>query len=237
MNSYKNDEDAGPLHEREVSSMNQPNEVPTLDGSFPRRGIGNPAFTEEYANDTLRTLFERRTIRRYTDESVDPHDLDVIVDAGLRAANAGGCQAPIMLVSQNREVNQRLGRISNDLYDEGYYPVSAAQPSTACEVGITNAFYDAPMVITVFTPTGWSYAPLDAAVCAANMMNAAWSLGLGSCFVSRAARTFATPYGKEIRGRAGIPDDYEPQLHVVLGHPESTESDGKPLYPNRVAWI
>lgn len=237
MNSYKNDEDAGPLREWEVSPMNQPNEIPTLDGSFPRKGIGNPVFTEEYANDTLRTLFERRTIRRYTDESVDPHDLDVIVDAGLRAANAGGCQAPIMLVSQDREVNQRLGRISNDLYDEGYYPVSVAQPSTACEVGITNAFYDAPVVITVFTPAGWSYAPLDAAVCAANMMNAAWSLGLGSCFVSRAARTFATPYGKEVRERAAIPDDYEPQLHVVLGHPESTESDGKPLYPNRVAWF
>lgn len=154
MNSYKNDEDAGPLREWEVSPMNQPNEIPTLDGSFPRKGIGNPVFTEEYANDTLRTLFERRTIRRYTDESVDPHDLDVIVDAGLRAANAGGCQAPIMLVSQDREVNQRLGRISNDLYDEGYYPVSVAQPSTACEVGITNAFYDAPVVITVFTPAG-----------------------------------------------------------------------------------
>lgn len=217
--------------------MNQPNETPTLDGSFPRKGIGNPAFTEEYANDTLRTLFERRTIRRYTDEPVDPHDLDVIVDAGLRAANAGGCQAPIMLVSQDREVNRRLGCISNDLYDEGYYPVSTAQPSTACEVGVTSAFYDAPVVITVFTPAEWSYAPLDAAVCAANMMNAAWSLGLGSCFISRAARTFATPYGKEVRARAGIPDDYEPQLHVVLGYPESTESDGKPLYPNRVAWI
>lgn len=38
-------------------------------------------------------------------------------------------------------------------------------------------------------------------------------------------------------GHAGIPDDYEPQLHVVLGHPESTESDGRLLYPNRVAWI
>ena len=66
--------------------MNQPNEVPTLDGSFPRKGVGNPAFTEEYANDTLRTLFERRTIRRYTDRPVDPHDLDVIIDVGLRAA-------------------------------------------------------------------------------------------------------------------------------------------------------
>lgn len=217
--------------------MNQPDEVPTLDGSFPRKGIGNPAYTEDYANETLRTLFERRTIRRYTDEAVDPRDLDVIVDAGLRAANAGGCQAPILLVSQDAEVNRHLGRISNDLYDEGYYPVSKAQPSTACEVGITNAFYDAPVAITVFTPRDWSYAPLDAAVSASNMMLAAWSLGLGSCIVSRAARTFATPYGQEVRKDAGIPDDYEPQLHLVLGHPASTQSDGKPLYPNRVAWI
>ena len=158
-----------------------------------------------------------------------------MVDAGLRAANAGGCQAPIMLVSQDTETNLRLGRISNDLYDEGYYPVSKAQPSTACEVGITNGFYDAPVVITVFTPKDWSYAPFDATMCAANMMTAAWSLGLGSCFVSRAARTFATEYGREVMRCAGIPDDYEAQLHLVLGHPASTASDNKPLYPNRVA--
>lgn len=217
--------------------MNQPDEKPTLDGSFPRKGIGNPAFTKDAPNETLRTLLGRHTIRRYTDELVDPRELDVIVDAGLRAANAGGCQAPIMLVSQDAEVNQVLGRISNDLYDEGYYPVSKAQPSTACEAGITNAFYDAPVVVTVFTPKDWSYAPYDASMCAANVMLAAQSFGLGSCIVSRAMRIMATPYGQEICARAGIPDDYEAQIHVVLGHPASTTHDSKPLYPNRVAWV
>lgn len=217
--------------------MNQPNETPTLDGTFPRKGVGNPPATEAFANETLRTLFEMRTIRRYTGEPVAPEALDVIVDAGLRAANAGGCQAPILLVSQDAEVNRRLGRISNDLYDEGYYPVSRSQPSTACKTGITNGFYDAPVVVTVFTPKGWAYAPFDASVCVANMMAAAWSLGLGSCIVSRAARTFATDYGRSVALGADIPDDYEAQIHLVLGHPESTASDNKPLYPNRVAWI
>lgn len=216
--------------------MNQPGEVPTLTGEFPRRGLGNPPFTESYANETLRTLFEKHTIRRFRSKPVDPNLLDVVVDAGLRAPNAGGCQAPVLLVCQDAEVNLRLGRISNALYDEGYYPVSKAQPSTACEVGITNAFYDAPVVITVFTPRGWSYAPFDATMSAANMITAAWSVGLGSCFVSRAARTFATPEGREVAKGAGIPDDYEAQLHVVLGYPESTAHDAKPLYPNRVAW-
>ena len=217
--------------------MNQPGEEPTLDGTFPRHGLGNPPHESAYANETIETLFERRTIRRFTSEPVDPHLLDLIVDAGLRAANAGGCQAPIFLVSQDAEINLMLGRLSHALYDEGYYHVSDAQPSIAGDARISNAFYDAPVVITVFTPKGWNYAMADAAMAASSMMNAAWSLGLGSCYVSRAERTFATPEGKHVMAESGIPDNYEAQLHVVLGHPASTARDAKPLYPNRVAWI
>lgn len=217
--------------------MNQPGETPTLDGSFPRNGIGNPPQTTAYPNDTLKTLFERRTVRRFLDRAIEPEKLDIVVEAGLHAPNAGGCQAPVFLVSQDAEVNLRLGRLSNDLYDEGLYPVSKAQPSIACGVGITNAFYGAPVVITVFTPKGWSYAPFDASMAAANMITAAASLGLGTCFVSRAARTLGTPFGLEVKARAGIPDDFEAQLHVILGYPESKAYDLKALYPNRVSWI
>lgn len=217
--------------------MNQPDELPTLDGTFPRCGLGNPPSTTAYPNDTIKTLFEKHTVRRFLDKAVEPEKLDIIVDAGLHSPNAGGCQAPIFLVSQDTAVNLELGLISNDLYDEGFYPVSKAQPSTACGVGITNAFYDAPVVITVFTPKDWSYAPFDATMAASNMITAAASLGLGSCFVSRAARTFATPRGLEVKACAGIPDDYEAQLHVVMGYPESKAHDRKTMYPNRVSWI
>ncbi len=220
--------------------MNQPDEQSTLIEGFPRKGIGNPpsALTVTTApNETIRTLLGRRTIRRFKDDPVDPQSLDAIVEVGLRSANAGGCQAPIFLVSQDAETNRMLGAISNGLYDEGYYPVSSAQPSTACMVGLTDAFYGAPVVITVFTPEGWIYGPFDVGVCVANMMNAAWSLGLGSCVVSRAGRTFATEAGRDVLERAGIPDGYEAQLHLVIGVPESTEADPYELYPNRVAWL
>ena len=217
--------------------MNQPNEQPALAEGFPRKGIGNPPSVGTAPNETIAVLLDRRTIRRFKDEPVDPQALDAIVDVGLRSANAGGCQAPILLVSQDREANQALGRASNDLYDEGYYPVSDTQPSTACMVGITDAFYGAPVVITVFTPEGWGYGPFDAGVCVANMMNAAWSLGLGSCVVSRAGRTFATEKGRAVARRAGSPADYEAQRHRVVGVPESTQADPHGLYPNRVAWL
>lgn len=134
-------------------------------------------------------------------------------------------------------MNLMLGKLSTSLYDEGYYHVSDAQPSIAGDSSIKNGFYDAPVVITIFTPKDWGYAMADAAMAASSMMNAAWSLGIGSCYVSRAERTMATPEGKKVASEAGIPDDFEAQLHVVLGYPESTARDAKPRCPNRVAWI
>lgn len=217
--------------------MNQPNETPTLDGTFPRKGLGNPDHLDSFPNETLETIFSRRTIRRFADEPIAPETLDLIVDAGLRAPNGGACQAVILLVSQDAEVNRNLGRISLQMYKDGYYHVSDAQPSAADDLSMKDGFYGAPVSITVFTPSIWDVGQFDAAMSIENMTLAAWSLGIGSCCVARAKETFETGYGMEVRHAAGIPDDYDAQLHLVLGHPKSTARDHRELYPNRVAWI
>lgn len=217
--------------------MNQPDETPTLDGSFPRKGLGNPPHRDSFPNEALRTIFTRRSIRRFRDEPIDPGHLDIIIDAGLRAPNGGACQAPILLVCQDAEVNRRLGAISVEVYEDGYYPVSKAQPSAADDLSIKDGFYHAPVSVTVFTPKIWEIGPFDAAMSIENMTLAAWSLGIGSCCIARAELTFATPFGLEVRRKAGIPDDYVAQLHLVLGYPESTARDRRELYPNRVSWI
>lgn len=223
--------------EKAKQTVNQPNETPTLDGTFPRKGLGNPDHLDSFPNETLETIFSRRTIRRFTDEPIAPETLDLIVDAGLRAPNGGACQAVIMLVSQDAEVNRNLGRISLQMYKDGYYHVSDAQPSAADDLSMKDGFYGAPVSITVFTPSIWDVGQFDAAMSIENMTLAAWSLGIGSCCVARAKETFETGYGMEVRHAAGIPDDYDAQLHLVLGHPKSTARDHRELYPNRVAWI
>lgn len=189
-----------------------------------------------YPNETIQTIFEKHSIRRYLDKPVDPETLDLVVEAGLRAPSAGGCQAPMLLVCQDREANARLGRISKSLYKEGFYPVSKAQPSTADENAPDNAFYGAPVVVSVLVPKGWGYGPYDATMAASNMICAAWSLGLGSCFVSRARETLDTPEGRAFLRKAGIPEDYEGYVHVCLGYPESVEHEPKPLIADRAVY-
>ena len=144
--------------------MNQPNETPTLDGTFPRKGLGNPEHLDSFPNEMLEAIFSRHSIRRFTDEPIAPEALDLIVDAGLRAPNGGGCQAVIMLVSQDAEMNRSLGRISLQMYKDGYYHVLDAQPSAADDLSMKDGFYGAPVSITVFTPSIWDVGRFDAAM-------------------------------------------------------------------------
>ncbi len=48
--------------------------------------------------------------------------------------------------------------------------VSLEQPSIADDLALTNAFYDAPTVITLFAPKNFLFAAEDCAAAAENMM-------------------------------------------------------------------
>lgn len=58
----------------------------------------------------------------------------------------------IMLVCQNAEVNRNLGRITLQLYKDGYYHVSDAQPSAADDLSMKDGFYGAQLHLVLGYP-------------------------------------------------------------------------------------
>ena len=52
-----------------------------------------------------------------------------------------------------------------------------------------------------------------------NMMLAAQSLGLGSCWIHRAKQVFDSDEGKKILAELGIEGDYEGIGNCILGYP------------------
>ena len=62
-------------------------------------------------NQVVETILHRRAIRRFEPEQIGEETLQQILQAGLYAPSAGGRQGPLFVVSQDREVNLRLGRI------------------------------------------------------------------------------------------------------------------------------
>ena len=187
---------------------------------------------ENQKNAVLETILHRRSIRRFEPRQIEEDALRQILQAGLYAPSAGGRQGVLFVVCQDREVNERLGRIkranSRPRMATADSYVSREQPSIADDPRLTNAFYDAPTVITLFAPKNFLFAAEDCAAAAENMMLAADALGIGSCYIGQGWPAFAHPYGQEILRRWGVRTDYYAVMQLLLGYPRETDRHPAP---------
>lgn len=180
--------------------------------------------------DIFETIMHRRSIRRFEPKQIEETALQQILQAGLYAPCAGERQGVIFAVCQDKEVNERLGKIkranSNPRMATATSFVSRERPSIADDPKLTNAFYDAPTVITLFAPKNFLFSVDDCAVAAENMMLAADALGIGSCYIGQGWPAFADPYGQEILRQWNIPADHYAVMQLLLGY--AKEGDNHP---------
>lgn len=183
-------------------------------------------------NDVMKTIMHRRAIRRFNNKQINEEVLQNILQAGLYAPSAGGRQGVLFVVCQDKEVNERLGKIkrknSNPRMATQTHYVSKDQPSIADDPKLTNAFYDAPTVITMFAPKNFLFSVDDCAVAAENMMLAADSYGVGSCYIGQGWTAFNDPYSQEILKKWNVRTDYYAVLQLLLGYPKEGDSHPTP---------
>lgn len=183
-------------------------------------------------NEVIKNIMERRAIRKYKPEQISDEELNLIIAAGSYAPCAGGRQSPMMVVVQNKSIIFKLGRINQQIFYQQLPPniklkVSDEQPSIADDKNIANAFYGAPTLITIFTPKAYSYGVADGSILIENMMLAAHSLGVGSCYIGRAAETVESAEGREITRDWRVSDEYVAIGHCILGYPEGDHPKAK----------
>lgn len=68
----------------------------------------------------------------------------------------------------------------------------------------------------------------DCAVAAENMMLAADSYGVGSCYIGQGWTAFADPYGQEILKQWNIRTDYYAVMQLLLGYPKEWDTHSSP---------
>ena len=191
-------------------------------------------------NEVMKTIMHRRSFRRFENRQIEEAALQQILEAGLYASSAGGRQGVIFAVCQDKEVNERLGRIkranSHPQMATATSYVSKEQPSIADDPKLLNAFYDAPTVITLFAPKDFLFSVDDCAVAAENMMLMADSLGIGSCYIGQGWTAFADSYGQDVLRTWEIPVTHYAVMQLILGYPreEDRYPSAKPRKERRV---
>ena len=188
----------------------------------------------------MEIIKSRHSIRKYTDRQISRSDLEIILEAGNYAPNAGGGQRSMMVAVHNRELATHIGRLNMARFDRtnmaGSY-VSKEQPSTIDDPSIKNGFYDAPTVICVFCQDNFLFKTADAFCMMENMILQATELGIASCIISRGAETFDSEEGKSLMREWGVPEGYACQGFVILGYIDGAQPHSKPRKPGRIKII
>ena len=152
-------------------------------------------------SELLDMIKTRRSIRKYKSDMVPKEIIDKIVEAGTYAATGMGQQSPIILAVTNKEVRDKLSKWNADIMGTD-----------------TDPFYGAPTVILVLADATRTTAVQDGSLVMGNLMLAAHSLGVASCWINRAKEEFATEEGKALLKQWGIEGDYIGVGHCVLGY-------------------
>lgn len=169
-------------------------------------------------NLVLKALKERRSVRAYSARQVEEEALAAILEAGTYAATGMNRQSPIMVVVQEPETREKLRKIN------------------AAILGNPDAdpFYGAPTVIAVLADANVSTCLEDGSLVIGNLMNAAHSVGVDSCWIHRAKQTFATDEGKQLLRDWGIEGNYVGVGHCILGYRSGDMPVTKPRKENYI---
>ena len=88
----------------------------------------------------------------------------------------------------------------------------------------SDPFYGAPAVIAVLADKSVPTAVYDGSLVMGNLMLAAHTLGLGSCWIHRCREIFESDEGKEILDGLGVKGDYTGVGFCILGYPKDPEN-------------
>ena len=186
--------------------------------------------------ELLDIIKSRRSIRKYTDEQIPREHLEKIIDAGLRAPNAGGRQGTVIVGVHNKDLTETVGKLNLSRFNrgrlEGPY-VSREQPSVIDDPSIKSGFYGAPSVAIVFAQKNFLYSIPDAFCAAENMVLQATELGISSCIIARGEETFDNEYGSSLLQEWGVPQNYIARCFVILGCLDGEMPHAKPIGENR----
>lgn len=186
-------------------------------------------------NETIQTILGRRSIRAYKPDQLDRDSLEMILDAGKYAPSAMNQQPWHFTVIQNGSLLEKLETSCKTVFMES--DIEALR-ELARRDGF-SVFYRAPALVIVTGDSGALAPQYDCTLAMQNMMLAAASLGIGSCWMHAVMMFYATEKGKELFRSLGIvfPERHQPYASAVFGYRAVPLPEAEPRKPGTVTMV
>ena len=174
-------------------------------------------------NSIFANIYARRAVRDYKPEDIPDDIIKELIMAGIYAPSSLNEQPWRFVVVKNKELIKKCSDHAKKLWLESVKnPVTDDDKELvrlASDPGF-NIFYNAPLLILIFSPPGMDSPEFGCALAAENMMLAARSLDIGSCWIGMGA---VIGSDRELMSEIGVPGDHRLMSQLIFGYPVKKE--------------
>ena len=160
----------------------------------------------------MKEIYERRSIRKYTDKEISNENVKKLLKAGMNAPSAHNKKPYDIVVVKNKET-------LNKLADTCIYSHMLKEANLALVICSKADNQDTP------------YWQSDCGAVTENILLEATSLGIGSCWIGGYPDKEKTDKVKEI---LNIPNEYEVFCIISLGYPNENRKPNDNYYEYKV---
>ena len=173
-------------------------------------------------NEIVKSIVERRSVRKYSDKMPSKELINEVIKCGLYAPSGRNFQGVKIIAVTNKEKRDEISELNRTIggWAEGFDP-----------------FYGAPVIMVVLGNMNRKTRVYDGSLVLSNMMLAAHSLNLGSCWIHRARNVFELDEYKEFLKEQGVEGEYEGIAFLALGRMAGELPEAEPRKENRIFWV
>lgn len=179
-------------------------------------------------------IYHRRSIRKYKPQQVSKDDIRTLMDAAVQAPSASNSQPWAFAVIQDQGILNNYSDQAKKLLLEQIdsYPPLAKYRTALSNPGF-DIFYGAPTLLIIYAKPVGPHPEGDCCLAAQNIMLAAHSMGLGTCWIG-----FAHPLlnSDEIKQALGAPTDYTAVAPLIIGYPDGNMPAIRKKEPEIICW-
>ena len=168
--------------------------------------------------DTIKELLERKSVRAYEDREITSEDREKILLSAVNAPSAGNQQMYRIIDVKDQNIKDKLAELCD------HQPFIARGKMVLVFCADFRKWYDAFDSIGL-KPRDVSVGDLvlaieDALIAAENAVTAAWSLGIGSCYIGDILEN-----KEKIKELLKLPDYVFPATLLVFGYPTEQQKN------------
>ncbi|MBD3164190.1 hypothetical protein GF323_03255 [Candidatus Woesearchaeota archaeon] len=196
-------------------------------------------------NSVIENIRSRRSIRKYKNRKISPERVKRIIDAALYAPSSHNRQPWNFKVITGKKL---IDEISGDIKEWYKSVIRLAKPLSFIEEVKASVkemsaraktekdlfFYHAPCVIVIHSRKKRFFLK-DCSCAAQNIMLAARSLNIGSCWIGLA--DIALNKSRKIRKKLRIPLSHRIMATIALGYPEKFPRKALPRKKADIEWL